>query len=122
MQILKSIGNFFHPNKNKKHVKLDLVFVIFFGIIVWRVASNLFSSAGFIPFMWADISFWFTNIIWNIMALFGLVWLFRIYIKSLKSVNPTAEDILKQVAQRIPGAKYHMAYKELCQKYNIKED
>lgn len=119
MQILKNIIHFFKPDKTKKHVKLDLVFVIFYGIIVWRVASNLFSSAGFIPWMWTDLSFWMTNIIWNIMALFGLVWLFRIYIKSLKVINPTAEDILKTLGN-IPYVKSSPQYKELCKKYQIK--
>jgi len=54
------------------------------------------------------------------MALFGLALIFRIYTRSLKTVNPTAEDILKQVAQYIPNAKQHPKFKELCKKYDIK--
>jgi hypothetical protein len=71
---------------------------------------------------WNHIQFWLTNILSNIMALFGLVLIFRIYTRSLRNTNPTAEDILQQVAQYIPNAKQHPKYKELCKKYNIKEN
>jgi hypothetical protein len=53
------------------------------------------------------------------MALFGLVWLFRIYIKSLKVHNPTAEDILTKLAKQIPDINRNPTYRELCNKYSV---
>ncbi len=114
----KSI-RFILPQKAKRPLKIDLVFVIFFGIIVWRVALNLFTNAGFIPWNWSDYHFWFNNILANMLALFGLVWIFRIYVKSLKGINPVAEDILKTIKDKVPGAKDNPAFKELQRKYNI---
>ena len=120
MNFWQTIKDIFHPNPKHKHVKVDLVFLIFYGIIVWRVAMNLFTSAGFIPWLWQDIHFWFTNIIWNLLALFGLVWLFRIYVQSLKHKDITAEDILQKLGQ-LPYVKTSVTYKELCRKYSVKE-
>jgi hypothetical protein len=121
LDFLNDIKKIIRPDKTKKHVKVDLVFVILFGILTWRVSSNLFTSTGFIPFLWNDIHFWISNILWNIMALFGLAWLFRIYVKSLKVIHPIAEDILREISNKVPGAKSSQAYKELCRKYSVKE-
>jgi sterol desaturase/sphingolipid hydroxylase (fatty acid hydroxylase superfamily) len=119
-QLWQSIYKFFKPDKTKKHVKVDLVFVIFFAVIAWRVALNLFTNAGLIPLyldFWNNWSFWF-NIIGGIMALFGLVWVFRMYTRSLKIHNPTATDILTRLAY-IPNLKYDPTFRELCQKYSV---
>ena len=120
MKLWQTVKSIVHPNPLHKHVKVDWVFLALYGVLVWRVCNNLFTSAGFIPFLYNNLSFWFTNIIWNMLALFGLVWLFRIYIRSLKHIDITAEDILHKLGQ-IPYVKTSNTYKELCRKYQVKE-
>ena len=114
------IKNIFKPVHHTIRIKIDLVFLIFYAIIVWRVCLNLFTSAGYLPFFWQNISFWFTGIIWNMLALFGLVWLFRIYVRSLKHKDETAVDILGKLGQ-IPFVKTSNQYKELCHKYQVED-
>lgn len=121
MNFIETIKNIIKPNPKHQHVKVDLVFLIFYGIIVWRVALNLFTNAGYIPLLWNDIHFWFQNILWNILALFGLVWLFRIYVRSLKQETDTATNILRKISN-IPYVKNSVSYKELCKMYHVKED
>jgi len=98
--------------KPKKKVRYDLWFLIILVILLWTLAQQLFSFTGLFPEQIANINLWF-KIIANCIAIFGVVWVMKMYLINTKKQarrkermeqaikkHPELNDIIKDIMGR----------------------
>jgi len=74
------------PGKPRKRLKLDRWFMVFMALLLWTLSTILFRYAFDLPYNLANPQLWL-RMMAIIIAIFGWVWLFKIYVASVKAKN-----------------------------------
>ena len=96
----------------KKKVKYDMWFLIVLVILLWALVNQLFALCSWLPGNWADFNLWM-RVVANCIAVFGVIWVFRMYISNTKrqarrnervekaiEEHPELKDIIKDIMGR----------------------
>ena len=71
--------------KKPRRYKFDKWFLCILAVLLWQLAYILFSKYAIaIPQNWTNFAFWLSMLA-VIIAILGWIWLFRIYIRSVRT-------------------------------------
>lgn len=70
--------------KARPRLKLDRWFMMFMALLLWSLSTILFRYAFDLPYNLLNPQLWF-RMLGIIIAIFGWVWLFKIYVASVRS-------------------------------------
>ena len=71
--------------------KYSLWFLIVLTVILWSLATQLLGFAWLIPYNLTNIGLW-ARFAATGLALYGLVWVFKIYVRSVKDARKQMEE------------------------------
>ncbi len=91
-------------NVGKPKAKYDRWYMIFWGIILYTVASQLISLVIVLPYNIGNLAVW-TRFIATFIALFGCMWMIKTYIRSVKDAQRLEKE--KQNSQVASASKTH---------------
>ena len=93
----------------KTKVKYDKWFLIVLAILLWSLVSQLFTLGSWLPGNWANLNLWL-RIVANGIAVFGVVWVLRMYLRNTKrqarrkdriaaeiEKHPELEGVIKEI-------------------------
>ena len=93
----------------KTKVKYDKWFLVVLAILLWTLANQMFSLTSWLPGNWANFNLW-GKIAANFIAIFGVVWVTRMYVVNTKrqarrkdkiaaeiEKHPELEGIIKEI-------------------------
>jgi len=85
--------------KPKTKVKYDRWFLIVLAILLWTLVRQLFGLTDILPGNWANINLWL-RVAANLIAIFGVLWVIRMYVRNTKRQTRRNERIAKEVEKR----------------------
>ena len=84
--------------KTKTKVRFDKWFLVVLGIILWTLCSQAVNLALVLPGSWANFNLW-CRLIACCIAIYGDVWVFRMYISNTKRQARRNEQIGKAIKE-----------------------
>lgn len=94
------------PGKPRPRLKLDKWFMVFMALLLWSLGNILFQSAFELPYNLTNPQIWF-KMLGIIIAIFGWVWLFKIYVASVREKQGSLHLICLECHKELEIVKKH---------------
>jgi hypothetical protein len=82
------------PGKPRRKLKLDRWFMVFMALLLWTLSTILFRYAFDLPYNLANYQLWL-RMLAIIIAIFGWIWLFKIYVASVRAKSKVTMTCLE---------------------------